>query len=40
MNALGRLIALAAASAMLIQCGCAGKQIVRSQKEQPCMVGQ
>ena len=34
MNALGRLIAFAAASAMLIKCGCAGKQIVRSQKEQ------
>ncbi|MBO7395909.1 MAG: carbohydrate ABC transporter substrate-binding protein [Ruminococcus sp.] len=34
MKALGRVIASAAAAAMLMQCGCAGKQIVRSQKEQ------
>ena len=34
MKALGRVIASAAAAVMLVQCGCSGKRIVHSQKEQ------
>ncbi|MDO4864152.1 MAG: ABC transporter substrate-binding protein [Ruminococcus sp.] len=34
MKALGRAVASVAAAVMLVQCGCAGKQVVHSQREQ------